>query len=150
MSIQQFSQGTPTSASQVPFYDPDNGVDRRCSLSELIAAAGLSASADGRATQYAAPAASGYTVAVTPPEDGQSVWLLILAAGAYAAGTVTLPAVASCADRQEVEILSTQNLTTLTVAGNGATVNTPLTALTAGVPKKLRFDAVTSTWYPAL
>lgn len=150
MSIQQFSQGTPTSASQIPFYDTDNGVDRRCSLAELIQAAGVASSDPDRITQYAAPAATGFSVQVTPSTDGQDVWLVLLPLAVYATGTVTLPALATLADRQELEIVSTQNVTALTVAGNGATVNGAPNSLTASVPKKLRFDAVTSTWYPAL
>lgn len=150
MAIKDLNSGTPTTAVQVPFYDPANGVDRRASLSDLIAASVQTDDVGLSVTQYSAPAASGFSVTIATPVDGQSVWLVLLPAAVYAAGTVTLPALATCTDRQEVEIVSTQNLTALTVNGNGATVNTPPTALTAGVPTKLRFDAVTSTWYPAL
>ena len=150
MSIRDLNSGTPTTAVQIPFYDGVNGGDRRCSLSDLLAVAGTSDTSGPSITQYSAPAASGFSVAIAPPVDGQSVWLLLLPAAVYATGTITLPALASCTDRQEIEIVSTQNVTALTVAGNGATVNGGPTALTALVPKKLRFDAVTSSWYPAL
>jgi hypothetical protein len=152
MGIRDLSEGTPTTASQVPFFDPINGVDRRCSLSELISAAlGEDASdAEGWITQYAAPNASGFTVVIAPAVDGQSVWLLLLPTGAFAAGTITLPAQTTLRDRQEVEILCSQNLAAITVAGNGASVNGAPASLTANVAVKLRFDDVTDTWYPAV
>lgn len=150
MAIKDLNSGAPTAAAQIPFYDAANGVDRRASLTDLLAASGQADDVGLSVTQYSAPAASGFSVSIAPPTNGQSVWLVLLPAAIYAAGTVTLPALASCADRQEVEIVSTQNVTALTVAGNGATVSGAPTALTALVPKKLRFDAVTSTWYPAL
>lgn len=150
MSIRDLNQGTPTTAAQIPFYDTANGQDRRCSVGDLAAVLDSTSSAVPRLTQYAAPAASGFTVAITPSADGQNVWLVLLPLAVYATGTITLPALTTLADQQEIEIVSTQNVTALTLAGNGATVNGAPTSLTASVPKKYRFDAVTSTWYPAL
>ena len=150
MSIQRLNQGTPTSASQIPFYDTTNGVDRRCSLADLLAAAGLGESdVSAWMTQYAAPSASGFTVALAPELVGQSVWLLMTPAASYAAGTVTLPSVAECLDRQEVEIRSTQPVATLTITSAGATVS-GATALLANTPVKLRFDIVSKTWFSAV
>lgn len=150
MSIRDLNQGTPSTAAQIPFYDVANGQDRRCSLSDLVNAAGLTSTGGNRITQYSAPAATGFSVQVAPFENGQDVWLILLPLAIYATGTITLPPLATLSDHQEIEIVSTQNVTALTVAGNGATVNGAPTSLTASVPKKLRFDAVTSTWYPAL
>lgn len=148
MSIERLNQGTPSAASQLPFYDTQNGQDRRCSLSEvaqvlqseLIASGGL-------ITQYAAPNASGFQVALVPPADGASLFLLLTPAAGYAVGTITLPAQALCVDGQEVLVSCTQAVAALTVAGNGSTVNGAPTALAANAFFRLRFDGVFKAWY---
>lgn len=150
MSIQRLNQGTPTSASQIPFYDPINGVDRRCSVDQLADAMGLGEGAeDGWVTQYANPNASGFGVTIAPPVDGQSTWLLLMPTGSFAAGTIDFPDVAKCRDRQEIEILCSQDLTAVTYDGNGAAIVGAINSFTAFQSVKMRFDIVTKTWYPA-
>lgn len=150
MSIRQLAQGAPSEGAQIPFYDVPNGVDRRMTVAQLRALIlGDEASdLEGWVTQYAAPVASGFTVTVQPTQEGQSVWLLITPTGAFAAGSVALPPVDECRDRQEIEIRSTQTVTTLTLTSSGATVNAPAT-LAANTPLKLRFDLISKTWYSA-
>lgn len=151
MALQALSQGTPTAASQLPFYDPQNGADRRASLAQLAEVLQeLLASSGQMVSQYAAPSATGFGVQVAPFTEGGSVFLLLTPAAAYAAGTVTLPAVASCTHGQEVLVHSTQAVTALTVAGNGASVVSGApTTLAAGGSFRLRFDAVLQGWYRA-
>lgn len=150
-SIQRLGQSKPTTASQIPFYDPSNGVDRRCSVQDLKAVIlGDDTESAGWITQYENPNATGFSRTITPQVDGQSVWLLLMPTGAFAAGTLVMPEVSTCRDRQEVEVLCSQNLADLTVAGNGASINGAPIALTANEAFKLRFDAVTTTWYPAI
>lgn len=149
MGIQQLSTGTPTVASSVPFYDPNNGVDRRASLTAIAAVLQESLTPpSGPITQYAAPNASGFSVLIAPPTDGASVFLLLTPAAGYAAGTITLPALAACQDGQEVLVTCTQIVTALTVAGNGSTVNgAPTTLAAANAFFRLRFDSTLSSWY---
>lgn len=146
MAIQNLNQGTPTTASQIPFFDEASGQDRRCSVSALQALLAPSSSAS-LTTQYAQPSATGFSVLITPPEDGASVWLLLTPLAGYAAGTLTLPAQALCVDGQELLVSSTQAVTTLTVAGNGSTVNGAPTTLAANAFFRLRFDGVFKAWY---
>ncbi|MFA6093974.1 MAG: hypothetical protein WC986_13630 [Elusimicrobiota bacterium] len=140
------SADSPAAGDQVPIYSSANGDARRASLTALKAFfnAGVSAS-DDKATQYSAPSASPFTVAVT--DSSASAWLVLTPTGTLAAGTITLPAVANCVDRQEILVNCTQVVTALTVAGNGATVTGAPTALAANGFFLLRFDAVTDTWY---
>lgn len=148
MGIQQLNQGTPSAASQIPFYDPQNGQDRRASLNDIasllseqiaLPAAGFK--------QRAAPNATGFSVTVQPLEDGQSGWLLLTPLAGYAAGAVVLPALATLADDQELLITTTQAVTALTVSNGGATVNGAPTTLAANAFFRLRFDTVNSSWY---
>jgi len=98
-------------------------------------------------TQYAAPAATGFTVLVAPPDSGDSMFLLLTPNAGYAAGTITLPAAATCVDGQELLVTTTQLVTALTVGGNGSTVNGAPTTLAANAFFRLRFDGVFKAWY---
>lgn len=98
-------------------------------------------------TQYAAPNATGFSVAINPATQGGDVYLLLTPAGGYATGTITLPLQAYCTDGQEVLVSCTQAVTTLTVSGNGSTVNGAPTTLAANGFFRLRFDGVLQAWY---
>jgi len=131
---------------QVPIYSQSNGDARKVSLSLLktFFQEGITA-ADDKITQYSAPSATAFSIQVN--NDSDSVWLVLTPTAGFAAGTLVLPAVANCVDRQEILVNCTQAVTTLTVSGNGATVTGAPTALTANGFFCLRFDAVTDTWY---
>ena len=134
------------SGDQVPIYSQANGDARKASLALLktFFHEGVTAS-DDKITQYAAPSATGFNIQVN--NDSDSVWLVLTPTAGFAAGTLTLPAVANCVDRQEVLVNCTQVVTTLTVSGNGATVTGAPTSLTVNGFFRLRFDAITDTWY---
>ncbi len=146
-TIINLPQGSITAGSTLPFYDPNNGADRRVSVTEFAALLQTLLTASAPLAQYSAPAATGFSVTVAPAVAGQSVLLLLTPAAGYAAGTVVLPAVATAVDGQEVSCTCTQSVGTLTVSGNGATVNGTPTALSANGFFKLRFDGVFGAWY---
>jgi len=131
---------------QVPIYSAANGDARKASLSLLktFFQEGITA-ADDKITQYAAPSATAFSVQIN--NDADSVWLVLTPTAGFAAGTLVLPAVANCVDRQEVLVNCTQAVTTLTVSGNGATVTGAPTTLAANGFFRLRFDTITDTWY---
>jgi len=134
------------SSDQVPIYSSEQGDARKASMATLLAFfAGQITANDDKMTQYSAPSATGFNVQVN--NDNLSVWLVLTPVAGYAAGTLTLPAVANCVDRQEILVNCTQAVTALTVAGNGATVTGAPTTLAANAYFRLRFDAVTNTWY---
>lgn len=140
-AVDQVSPG-----DQVPIYSSSNGDARKASLSLLktFFQEGITA-ADDKITQYVAPNATGFSIQVNDGTD--SVWLVLTPTAGFAAGTLVLPAVANCVDRQEILVNCTQAVTTLTVSGNGSTVTGAPTALTANGFFRLRFDDVTNTWY---
>lgn len=129
-------------------YSQSLGNDAAATLTTLVAfLQGQLTADDELITQYASPNASGFNVTISPPVSGTSVWLILTALAVYAAGTITLPALATCVDNQEVLVTSTQALTALTVAGNGATVNGAPTTLAANAFFRLRFNQVNASWY---
>jgi hypothetical protein len=141
---------TLSAADLVPIYSSTNGDARKASMAVLAAfiQSLLNEAAGGFETQYSAPAATGFSVTVDPSVDGGSVYLLLTPLAGYAAGTIVLPAIADCADGQEVLVSCTQAVTTLTVSGNGATaVNGAPTALAANGFFRLRYNGVLLSWY---
>lgn len=133
------------SSDQVPIYSSENGDARKASMAVLLAfIKGQITASDDKVTQYAAPSATGFSVQVN---DSESVWLVLTPTGAFAAGTLVLPALANCVDRQEILVNCTQAITTLTITGNGSTVTGAPTTLAANGYFRLRFDDVTNTWY---
>lgn len=146
-SINSLSQTDIAAADQVPFASSANGADRRTSVTQLVALIqSLLTVDDGFQTQYASPNATGFSVQIAPAATGGSVYLLLTPLAGYAAGTITLPAQASCVDGQEVLVSCTQAVAALTVAGNGSTVNGAPTTLAANAFFRLRFDGVNKFW----
>jgi hypothetical protein len=134
------------SSDQVPIYSSGQGDARKASMSVIksFVLAGATTS-DDKISQYAAPSATGFTVTVNNSSD--SVWLILTPLAGYAAGTLVLPAVANCVDRQEILVNTTQAVTTLTINANGATVIGAPTTLAANAFFRIRFDDVLNTWY---
>lgn len=135
------------SSDQVPIYSSGQGDARKASMSVIksFVLSGATTS-DDKVTQYAAPTATGFSVTILD-SSGTSVWLILTPLAGYAAGTLVLPAVANCVDRQEILVNCTQSVATLTINANGATVIGAPTTLAANAFFRLRFDDVLNTWY---
>ena len=131
---------------QVPIYSSNNGDARKAPLSllKVFFQEGITA-ADDKITQYSAPSATGFSVQVN--DDSDSVWLVLTPTAGFAAGTLVLPVVANCVDRQEILVNCTQAVTSLALSGNGSAVTGAPTTLAANGFFRLRFDAITKTWY---
>ena len=97
------------------------------------------------AKKYASPGSTGFTVAMDDNEHDQHLILTPLAG--YAAGTITLPLKSTVVDGQRILVNCTQAVTTLTVAGNGATVVGAPATLAANAFFTLTYDSINSTWY---
>jgi hypothetical protein len=150
-SINQLTRTSEISAGDLlPLFSTDNGDARAVAISVLLAyiQENLPAEFNEYVTQYSGPTATGFNTTIT---DGASnninVHLILTPLAGYAAGTITLPLKASVVDKQEVLVNCTQAVTTLTVAGNGATVVGAPTTLAANAFFRLKYDAVLSTWY---
>lgn len=136
-----------------PIFDTSNGDARKISASALLAyvQANLTFPSAGMPqfeTQYAAPSASGFSVTIAPTVEGDNVHLILTPTAGYAAGTIVLPPVANVIDKQEVLVNCTQQVTALTVNGNGAVAVTgEPTSLGADDYFRLKYDATVQTWY---
>jgi hypothetical protein len=141
---------TVTAADSIALFSAALGADARATLTALLTwlQAQLTASSS-LITQYASPNATAFNIAVAPLTAGASVWLLLTPTAGFAAGTITLPAQASCVDGQELLVSCTQAITALTVAGNGSTVNGGPTTLAANTAFRMRFDGVSKAWFRA-
>jgi hypothetical protein len=139
---------TIASGDQLVVYDTSNGDARKASVStlqtymqdNLTFSAGITYT-----TQYSAPSATGFSVAIT--DGSANIHLILTPVAGYATGTIVLPAVANVVDKQEVLVNCTQAVTTLTVNGNGATVTGEPAAFVANDFFRLKYDAVLLTWY---
>lgn len=152
MAIDRLNSVDEVSASDLlAIFSTANGSDRKLAVSALLTFLRANLALNGLATQYAGPTATGFNVAVTQPDAlNTGTWLALTPAAAYAAGTITLPAVAGVLHGQELLVSTTQTVTTLTIAANGATLAAGMpTTITAATPFRLKFDAVLDTWYRA-
>lgn len=142
------ARDTLSAGDLIPIWATSNGDTRKTAISVLLQYMqdNLDFSpSDLYTTQYSAPSATGFNVQITDGND--SIHLILTPVAGYAAGTITLPTLANCVDKQEVLVNCTQSVTTLTIAGNGATVTGAPTTLTANAFFRLKFDDLTDVWY---
>lgn len=135
-----------SSGDQIPVYTPSNGDARRLPLSALL---------DYFQQQFAAPTVAtnlytpgtGFNIALPTPVAEQQ-WAILQPAGTLATGTVTLPLNTSTPDGTEILITTTQQITTFTLALNGAAAayGDP-TTLAAEDFFRMRFYQATNSWY---
>lgn len=139
----------------VPIFSVTNGDARRAAMSVLLAymQANLTfPTFNGQGaytTQYAVPSVTGFSITITDGDaDNTNVHLIMTPMAGFAAGTIILPPVAGLVDKQEVLVNCTQQVTTLTIDGNGATaVMGEPTSLAADDFFRMRYDAITDIWY---
>lgn len=146
-TISQLSTADEVSGGDLfPLYSSSDSDTRKVSATTLKAFINEDVvSTDDKVVQFAAPTATGFTVNITDSSD--SIWLVLTPSAGYATGTIALPAVANCANKQEILVNTTQAVTTLTVSGNGATVVGAPTTLAANAYFRLKFESVLSKWY---
>jgi len=90
---------------------------------------------------------SGFNITVPTPVSQQQ-WMLLQPAGTLASGTITLPLNTGVPDGTTVLITSTQEITLLTIALNGASaIFGAVTSLGAGCAAVYRFYQPTNSWY---
>jgi hypothetical protein len=126
-------------------YSPTNGDARRISVSSLIEYFQANFADPNYLTIINAPTNSGFNLQLGA--QTQSIFLILNPSGAFAAGTITLPPVASCFDGQEILVASSQSIAALTVNGNGATLVGAPSALGIGGFFTIRFNALQGAWY---
>jgi hypothetical protein len=135
---------TLSPGDQFAIWAPNNGDTRRASLNLVTSyiTGTLDLPIDINKSQYSAPSATGFTVAI----NEANTWLVLNPTGAFAAGTIALPS--NVPDLSMVSIVTTQSITSLTVSVSGASVVGAPTTAGANTAFTMRYDAVTNSWYP--
>ena len=137
---------TVSSGDQLPVYSPNNGDARRTSIGSLLTFFQQSFASPTLATNLYVPG-SGFNITVPTPVS-QDQWMLLQPAGTLATGTITLPLNTGVPDGTTILITTTQEITSLTIALNGATaLYGAVTSLAAGAATAIRFYQPTNSWY---
>ena len=137
---------TINSGDQLPVYSPNNGDARRTSIGSLLTFFQQSFASPTLAVNLYVPG-NGFNITVPTPVSNDQ-WMLLQPAGTLATGTITLPLNTGVPDGTTVLITTTQEITSLTIALNGATaVYGAVTTLSAGSATSIRFYQPTNSWY---
>jgi hypothetical protein len=137
---------TISSGDQLPVYSPNNGDARRTSIGSLLTYFQQTFASPTLSTNLYVPA-TGFNITVPTPVSNDQ-WMLLQPAGTLAAGTITLPLNTGVPDGTTVLITTTQEITSLTLALNGATaIFGGVTSLSAGTATAIRFYQATNSWY---
>jgi len=137
---------TISSGDQLPVYSPNNGDARRTSIGSLLTFFQQSFASPTLAVNLFVPG-NGFNITVPTPVSNDQ-WMLLQPAGTLASGTITLPLNTGVPDGTTVLITTTQEITSLTIALNGATaIYGGATTLSAGTATAIRFYQPTNSWY---
>ena len=137
---------TISSGDQLPVYSPNNGDARRTSIGSLLTFFQQSFASPTLAVNLYVPG-SGFNITVPTPVSNDQ-WMLLQPAGTLATGTITLPLNTGVPAGTTVLITTTQEITSLTIALNGASaIFGAVTSLAAGTATAIRFYQPTNSWY---
>ena len=135
-----------SSGDQLPVYSPNNGDARRTSIGSLLTFFQQSFASPTLAVNLYVPG-NGFNITVPTPVSNDQ-WMLLQPAGTLATGTITLPLNTGVPDGTTVLITTTQEITSLTIALNGATaIYGGVSFLGAGTATAIRFYQPTNSWY---
>jgi hypothetical protein len=130
----------------LPVYVSNNGDARKVSITQLLQYFQTVFASPTLAVNLFVPG-SGFNITVPTPVAEQQ-WMLLQPAGTLASGTITLPLNTGVPDGTTVLITTTQQITSLTLALNGASaIYGSVTSLAAGTATTLRFYQATNSWY---
>jgi len=149
MSRNYSRKTTPTGADLALIWDAANS-DWRLTTITAIVALSTTDTTEGflkePLTQYAAPAATAFTILVN--DDDEDVHLILTPAAAYATGAITLPATGTVRDKQRITVNCTKQVTAFSINANGATgvYGTP-SSLAADDFFVMKYDVTLNSWY---
>jgi hypothetical protein len=137
---------TVSSGDQLPVYSPNNGDARRLSIGNLLTFFQQTFASPTLSVNLYVPG-SGFNITVPTPVSNDQ-WMLLQPAGTLATGTITLPLNTGVPDGTTVLITTTQEITSLTIALNGASaIYGGVSFLGAGSATAIRFYQPTNSWY---
>jgi hypothetical protein len=131
------------SSDNVLVYSSSANDARLIPYADFVAA--LAPTTNSNITQYYSPSSTGFSVSIN--DSYQDVWLILQPTGTLAAGSLVLPSSANVIDNQEIIVSSTNQVTTLTISGNGSTVTGAPSTIAANGYFKLKYNSTLTTWY---
>ena len=135
-----------SSGDQLPVYSPNNGDARRTSIGSLLTFFQQSFASPTLSVNLYVPG-NGFNITVPTPVSNDQ-WMLLQPASTLATGTITLPLNTGVPDGTTVLITTTQEITSLTIALNGASaIYGGVSFLGAGSATAIRFYQPTNSWY---
>ena len=134
------STDTLSGGDSLVVYKQAQGDTRKASITALMGHVNANVTTVTQNTQYAAPAATDFSVTV----NTGNVWLILTPVSTYAAGAIVLPTGAS--DKDTVTVVCTQIVTSLTVS-SGVSVSGAPTTLAANDYFSMRYDGANNTWF---
>ena len=138
---------TVSAGDIVPVYVQSQGDARGASMTVIaeFVLGQIELSGTDFVTQYALPAATGFSVQVN--DTSENTHLILAPTGVFAAGTIVLPMAANLIEGQQVMVTCTQVVTALTVSPNGSSIIGSPTTLAANQTFLLKYDSAAFTWY---
>jgi hypothetical protein len=94
-------------------------------------------------SQYLSPA-TGFSLTL---DGSENIHLMITPAATLATGTIVLPISPGTVDKQTVTVTSSQEITSLTITGNGASLVGAPATISLGGFFTLKYDVQANTWY---
>lgn len=138
---------TISGADQFPVFSSGSGDARKASASVLADFFQEQVSAStGFITQYYAPNASGFSVAISTNTKGRNVHLLLTPTAAFASATIALPSVNDAENGQLVIVTSTNAISSVAFTSTGAQVIGAPAFLDQNTSAIFKYDSVLSTW----
>jgi hypothetical protein len=134
---------TLSGSDLIPVFSAAGGERAYISATNLKAYVGTT-SVTGESFSHASPASTGFLVVLSA---APSQTLVLTPAGAYASGSIQLPAISTVEDGSVLRVYTSQAVTAFSVIGGGASVLGEPSALTTEGFFSLIFDLSTSTWY---
>lgn len=147
-TINKLTRADSVSAGDVvPVYVQNQGDARGASMAVIsdFVLGQIEISGTDFVTQYALPAATGFSIQVN--DTSENTHLIISPTGAFAAGTIVLPSFANLIEGQQVMVTITQPLTALTITPSGSTIIGAPAGLIANQTFMLKYDQASTTWY---
>ncbi len=138
---------TVSAGDVVPVYVQNQGDARGASMTVIsdFVLSNIEISGTDFVTQYALPAATGFSVQVN--DTSENTHLIISPTGSFATGTIVLPTFAKLIEGLQVMVTITQPLAALTITPSGSTIIGAPTGLTTNQSFILKYDSASTTWY---
>lgn len=138
---------TITGSELLLVFSTTNSDTRKISISALVSyvITQVNTNMSGYATQYAAPSADSFNIAINDIQ--RDIHCILTPTLLFTNGAIILPLPSNTLDGQRIMLNTTQAVTSFVVNGNGSNVVGAPSSLAQYSFFTLKYDKLTSTWY---